>query len=80
MRPCATDGTSRIARRSCRPWAKRSSSTTGLLGVCLSGAGPSILALAADHEEKIGAALSAMYDRLGLAHTVRTLRAHQPEA
>jgi homoserine kinase len=45
----------------------------------LSGAGPSILALAADQEEKIRAALSAMYDRLGLAHTVRILRAHQPD-
>jgi homoserine kinase len=51
----------------------------GLLGVCLSGAGPSILALASGHETEIRAALSALYDRLGLSHTIRTLRAHQPD-
>jgi homoserine kinase len=52
----------------------------GLVGVCLSGAGPSILALATDHEAEIRAALTALYDRLALSHTIRTLRAHQPEA
>ena len=46
----------------------------------MSGAGPSILALVVDHEAEIGAALTALYDRLGLSHTIRTLRAHQPEA
>ncbi len=51
----------------------------GLLGVCLSGAGPSILALAADHAPEIGARLAALYDRLGISHTIRILRAHQPD-
>ncbi len=51
----------------------------GLLGVSLSGAGPSILALATDHEAEISKVLSGLYDRLGLSHTIRTLRAHQPE-
>ncbi len=50
----------------------------GLLGVCLSGAGPSILALAADHAEEIGASLGALYERMGVSHTIRILRAHQP--
>lgn len=53
-----------------------------LLGVCLSGAGPSILALAsgstADVAE-VAAALGALYDRAGVSRTIRTLDAHQPE-
>jgi homoserine kinase len=49
-----------------------------LLGVCLSGAGPSILALVADHEVEIGALFTGLYDRLGVSHTIRILRAHQP--
>ena len=50
-----------------------------LLGVCLSGAGPSILALAvADRESEVAALLRGLYDRLGVPHLIRTLRAHQP--
>ena len=51
----------------------------GLLGVCLSGAGPSILALVQGHEAEIGDLLRGLYDRLGVSHTIRRLRAHQPE-
>jgi homoserine kinase len=51
----------------------------GLLGVFLSGAGPSILALADAHEAEVAEALAAIYDRLGVSHTIRRLRAHQPE-
>ncbi len=51
----------------------------GLLGVCLSGAGPSILALVSGHAEAVAGALGALYDRLGVSHTIRILRAHQPE-
>jgi homoserine kinase len=50
----------------------------GLLGVCLSGAGPSILALVSGHETEIAGLLGATYDRLGVSHTIRTLDAHQP--
>lgn len=51
----------------------------GLLGVCLSGAGPSILALVAGHAQEISARLGDLYDRLGVSHTIRILEAHQPE-
>jgi homoserine kinase len=47
----------------------------GLLGVCLSGAGPSILALVSDHATEVAAVLGALYDRLGVSHTIRILRA-----
>jgi homoserine kinase len=50
----------------------------GLLGVCLSGAGPSILALTSGPAVDIAAHLGAIYDRLGISHTIRVLRAHQP--
>jgi homoserine kinase len=50
----------------------------GLLGVCLSGAGPSILALVNDHAEEVSALLKGLYDRLGVGVTVRMLKAHQP--
>jgi homoserine kinase len=50
-----------------------------LLGVCLSGAGPSILALAlAGRESEVAALLGGLYDRLNVAHTIRVLEAHQP--
>jgi homoserine kinase len=49
-----------------------------LLGVCLSGAGPSILALAEDKPEEVAALLGALYDRLGVTRTIRILEAHQP--
>jgi homoserine kinase len=49
-----------------------------LLGVCLSGAGPSILALAEDKPEEVATLLGALYDRLGVTRTIRILEAHQP--
>jgi homoserine kinase len=48
----------------------------GLLGVSLSGAGPSIVALVSDHGEDISALLKSLYDRLGVGVTVRMLKAH----
>jgi homoserine kinase len=50
-----------------------------VLGVCLSGAGPSILALATADTTKVGALLTDVYTRLGLPCTIRTLSAHQPD-
>lgn len=48
-----------------------------ILGVCLSGAGPSIVALAApERSAEAAAVLEAFYRRLGLPHRLRTLRAH----
>jgi homoserine kinase len=50
-----------------------------VLGVCLSGAGPSVLALAAPgRAEEAAAALGDVYRRLGIAHTIRNLAVHQP--
>jgi homoserine kinase len=49
-----------------------------VLGVCLSGAGPSIVALATDGAAQAASLLDAMYKRLGLPCTIRTLSAHQP--
>jgi homoserine kinase len=50
-----------------------------VLGVCLSGAGPSVLALAAPgRSEEAAAVLAEVYRRLGIAHTIRNLAAHQP--
>jgi homoserine kinase len=50
----------------------------GLLGVFLSGAGPSILALVDGHEDEVAAAMTGIYDRLDVSHTIRRLRVHQP--
>jgi len=50
-----------------------------VLGVCLSGAGPSIAALATD-PAAAAAALQRVYDDVGLPCTIRTLPAHQPVA
>ncbi len=50
-----------------------------VLGAYLSGAGPSIAVLATDRHVEAAAALSAIYARLGVPCTVRTLSAHQPE-
>lgn len=48
-----------------------------ILGVCLSGAGPSVLALAAPGgADEAAAALGGVYRRLGVAHTIRNLAAH----
>ena len=50
-----------------------------VLGVCLSGAGPSVLALAApNRSEEAASALGDVYRRLGIAHTIRNLAVHQP--
>jgi homoserine kinase len=49
-----------------------------LLGVCLSGAGPSIAALTAGREAEVGELLGGIYTRLGLPYTIRSLSAHQP--
>src|ERR1051326_6528138 len=45
----------------------------GLLGVALSGAGPSILALATDHTEEIGARIASCFTARKIESTVRTL-------
>jgi homoserine kinase len=51
-----------------------------VLGVCLSGAGPSILALAIpDGVTRAAALFEGLYKRLGLPCTIRALSAHQPE-
>ena len=49
----------------------------GLLGVALSGAGPSVIALATDRFEEIGKAIVARFERSGVASTVRILEAAQ---
>jgi homoserine kinase len=49
-----------------------------LLGVCLSGSGPSVLALCTGAEEVIAGSISAVYDRIGVPCVVRVLSAHQP--
>lgn len=48
-----------------------------LLGVCLSGSGPSVVALAQRNAPAIGKLLSDAYRQLGIAHRVRVLQAHQ---
>lgn len=48
-----------------------------ILGVCLSGAGPSVVALAAPgRSQEATALLSDIYRRLGVGHTIRDLAAH----
>jgi homoserine kinase len=49
----------------------------GLLGVALSGAGPSVLALATGRYEEIGKAIAQCFDRYDLSPTVRNLEAAQ---
>lgn len=48
-----------------------------LLGVCLAGAGPSILALVEKNTEAVRELLTRAYKPLGIPFTVRTLRAYQ---
>jgi len=48
-----------------------------LLGVCLAGAGPSILALAEKNVGAVQELLASAYRPLGIPFTVRTLRAYQ---
>ena len=49
-----------------------------LLGVCLSGAGPSVVALAVERENDIVRLLEDLYQSLRVPCTVRTLAPHQP--
>jgi len=49
-----------------------------LLGVCLSGSGPSVLALCTGAEDVIASSVAAVYDRIGVPAAVRILSAHQP--
>ena len=49
----------------------------GLLGVALSGAGPSVIALATDRFDEIGKAIARCFEKHGLAPTVRHLEAAQ---
>ncbi len=50
-----------------------------VLGVYLSGAGPSIALLAqAGHEQDAAAQLAAIYTQVGVPYTIRALSAHQP--
>ena len=46
----------------------------GLLGVALSGAGPSILALVTDHDEEIGARIASCFESHKIESTTRTLK------
>jgi homoserine kinase len=46
-----------------------------VLGVCLSGAGPSIVALSTDGGTRAAALLGDLYKRLGLPCTIRVLHA-----
>ena len=48
-----------------------------LLGVCLSGAGPSIVAFAERNADKIERLLGRAYDPLGIPYRVRILKVHQ---
>jgi homoserine kinase len=49
-----------------------------LLGVCLSGSGPSVLALATGEFEAVAGLLRDIYARLQVPCTVRAVGAHQP--
>ena len=49
----------------------------GLLGVALSGAGPSILALATERFDEISKAIAGHFEKKGLATTIRHLEAAQ---
>jgi homoserine kinase len=48
-----------------------------LLGVCLSGSGPSIVAFAEDNLQEISDLLASVYEALGIGYQVRTLTVHQ---
>lgn len=51
-----------------------------ILGVCLSGSGPSIVALVTDGTAVAEARLQGIYDGLGAGCTIRILSAHQPSS
>jgi homoserine kinase len=46
---------------------------SGLLGIALSGAGPSIVALVDDNEDEIGARLASCFKARNIDSTTRTL-------
>ncbi len=48
-----------------------------LLGTCLSGSGPSLVAFTVDGESEVVALLEDQYRRLGVPCTIRALEAHQ---
>ena len=48
-----------------------------LLGVCLSGSGPSIVAIAQRNHREIARLLASAYERDGINYSVRSLQAHQ---
>ncbi|MGD0543843.1 MAG: homoserine kinase [Candidatus Acidiferrales bacterium] len=45
----------------------------GLLGIALSGAGPSVVALATEHFDEIGKSIAAHFENAGLGATIRCL-------
>ena len=49
-----------------------------VFGVCLSGAGPSIVAFSQAPHDRAAGLLGAIYEDLGLAYTIRRLAAHPP--
>jgi homoserine kinase len=49
-----------------------------LLGTCLSGSGPSIVAFTVEGETEITELLQSLYRRLDVPCTIRSLEAHQP--
>ena len=51
-----------------------------LLGACLSGAGPSIVAFAERNQERVAKAIGDTYKLLGVPFQIRILRAHQADA
>jgi homoserine kinase len=51
-----------------------------LLGVCLSGAGPSIVAIAEKNLPAIESLLAAAYEPLKISYRIRTLRAHPSQS
>lgn len=50
-----------------------------LLGICLSGSGPSIVAFAEHHVADVAAVLAASYEPLGIPFQIRTLGVHQED-
>ncbi len=51
-----------------------------LLGTCLSGSGPSLVAFTIDGELQVIESLEALYRRLGIPCTIRALEVHQPSS
>jgi len=49
----------------------------GLLGLALSGAGPSVIALATERFDEIGRAVAARFERHGVRSTIRVMEAAQ---